>query len=192
MPSETRLTLRLDGAVLERLRTHSAVRLLRRQRTVNRPLRIVYFDTADRRLHRQGFSLALLPGRSGPQAVLRQGDGSSWEDRVWQWHNPDDTKPHAPPADLITPFSKAGLPAGLQPVFVEDIHRATCLIGDTAWEGELVIDRGRLTAHSRETAIADASIVVKRGNSAPAFHLAEHLALSLPVRVRGFEHRRAR
>ena len=204
MLTETRLTVRLDGAALERLRTHPVVRQLRQQRTINRRVRAVYYDTAERRLQKQSLSLALshvvvgrddavepMPVGAALHMVLRQDTDTPWVGRVWRWDIPAATE--MPPAlnalpaaiDAPLPVLRDGLPPGLQPIFVEDVQRANCLIGDAAWEAEFIVDQGRLIAHDRTETLAEASFILRRGDPSNLFQLTAQLGLSLPIRVSG-------
>jgi CHAD domain-containing protein len=183
MSTETRLTLRLDDAALDRLRRHPAVQRYRLRRAQTLREHLIFFDSADHRLYRDDAMLALVrPATKSavPVARLQQHGGDSWSNPVWQWACPGET-PVAPPFHLPFPF-----PATLNAEFTADRQVTVIHLGADAWEIDLAIDRHDLACGGRTAVFDELSLQLKRGEPASLFRLAAELAEGLPLRVAGY------
>jgi inorganic triphosphatase YgiF len=171
------------GVVRRRL-----LKLAGRQRAARARLTSVYYDTADRRLQRQGLSLRVRQrNRRYVQTVKRENPHPSpllvrgeWEDPV------ADARP-----DLRAPNSAAHLPeelteAELRPVFATIVRRDTIgLALDGVTRIEAAVDEGEIqTADSeRSEPICEVELEHKFGNPAAIYEIGLSLLEVAPLRI---------
>jgi inorganic triphosphatase YgiF len=184
-PREVELKLEADGAGLEALRAHPAIREAVGEAKA-KSLHAVYFDTPDRDLRRAGISLRIR--RSGDRRIqtIKAANGPSaglFDRDEWEREVPDDNLDlsgldDGPAADLLT-----GVASALAPAFVVRVERTTLDLAHGGSTAELTIDEGVVEADGREDAVTEVEIELKKGAPADLFGLARDLVGAAPLRL---------
>ena len=112
-----------------------------------------YYDTADTRLWRKGYSFRLRPGRAGYELTLKHESGlvrGEWTSRVDEPVADVSRLPDTAPHDELDVSA-----CELAPVFVSDIARRRKRLNANAASIEVSLDIGRIAAGGCETPVAE-------------------------------------
>ncbi len=182
--SETELKLVTDGAHLSVFRDAPVIAANARNRGVRRHLRSVYYDTADRRLRKAGFSLRVR--RSGSrftQTVKTEFGRDGLRRGEWEAEVPSALPDLALALPLLPEKLRSRLSAeDLLPVFAGDIHRHTRVVGLPTGTVEVAFDQGLLEAGGRTLAVDEVELELKAGSAHTLYDLALRLLEHGPVR----------
>ena len=149
-------------------------------------LRAIYFDTPDRQLQAQGYSLRIR--RSGNERIQTvkadggDGSGGGLFARA-EWEMP--VEQDEPVIDTRTPIAAAlGAAAEMiEPAFHVDVERRTWLISKGGAKMELVLDKGFVRAGERQAPVHEIELEKKAGEPAALFSLARLIEAAVPVRL---------
>lgn len=146
-------------------------------------LQAVYFDTPDRQLKAQGFTLRIR--RSGDERIQTvkadNGGGGLFARAEWEMPVAQDE----PVIDTRTPIAAALGDAVdmIAPAFHVDVERRTWLIAEDQAQTELVLDTGVVRAGERQAPICEIELESKAGEPASLFSLARRIEAVVPVRL---------
>lgn len=188
MSTETELKLRLDPAILPKLRRHPLVTRFKTGRPRSQLLKSVYFDTPDQELrHRQLVLRVRHIGRRRVQTLKTEGIilGGTRMRGEWECEiSGDQPEPEGLRATGIALFAGNATPvARLKAQFTTDIHRTTYLLSSDDWDVELAIDQGEIVADGRSVTVCEAELELKRGGPLCLFDLALTLLQDIPAEV---------
>ncbi len=185
MARETELKLELDPTALQRLRRHPLLRALKHGRAATSHLVSVYFDTptlalkAGRkvlRVRHQGARRLLTLKQSGALGLFQRGE---WEQEIDGDLPPPDLLAQPPLAELLD-----GVPLDqLAPLFRTEVRRTVWMLSDGAFEIELALDQGSVTAGAHSIPLCEAELELKQGEPAALFDLALVLQETIPLRL---------
>ncbi|WP_429807137.1 CHAD domain-containing protein [Ensifer sp. B1-9] len=178
MKTEIELKLELSAEDLARF---AESRLLGEPARVEQQ-RSVYFDTRDRDLYQSGFTLRIRTvGAARIQTIKATGPGASVFARA-EWEQP--LSADEPVVDRTTPLAaEFGLePDDLEPHFTVEVERSTWDVDQDGTRIEAVLDRGMVTAGSRQTAVGEIELELKDGDPEALFTLARRIEAIVPVR----------
>lgn len=148
-------------------------------------LKAVYFDTPDRQLHAQGYTLRIRrSGEKRVQTVKADGGGQGgglFARAEWEMPVADDR----PVIDSRTPLGAVLGDAAemLEPAFKVEVERRTWVVKEGAAKIELVLDRGWVGTGERQAPICEAELEIKSGRPDALFSLARRIAVAVPVRM---------
>lgn len=156
----------------------------------------VYYDTAGRKLAREGLTLRVRQsGTRFTQTVKTESVDDPLTRGEWEASVPS----IAPDIALATPFIPAKLCADLEhhplePVFTSDIHRHQRLVDLPSGTVEVAFDHGLLKADDRTAPVSEIELELKAGSADAIYELALRLAEHGDVRpsiqaksARGFD-----
>lgn len=189
MATETELKLAIAAADVARLARSPLLAAASRSRASTRTVYSVYYDTPEQDLVRLGMALRLrrVAGRwvqtlktaGTAQAGLHQ-RGEFEAPAAMQWLNVA-ALAATPAAEF---FADPQLRARLQPQFVTQFKRTLRLVEIHPGElAEFCIDRGTITAGTRQCPISEIELELKQGEPAHLFEFARRLLDEVPVRV---------
>ncbi len=144
--------------------------------------RSVYFDTRARDLFQSGFTLRIRTvGAARTQTIKATGASASVFARP-EWEQP--LAGDEPVVDHTTPLAaQFDLEAGdLAAHFTVDVERSTWNVEQDGAEIEVVLDRGLITAGTRQTAIGEIELELKNGDPKALFTLARRIEAIVPIR----------
>lgn len=190
-PSETELKLEIDPKALRTLQGHPLIRRILRSGPRTHRMQSVYFDTADRALHRQGMELRVRRTEQGTGSVqtLKVATGKGAYQRLeWEVEVPggqtDFTELFARVAsDLRSGFLGKLRGAGVSPVFHTEVRRTSWQLGEGEWEVEAALDRGSIVAGPRREPLFELELELKRGGADHLLALALELLEAVPFRL---------
>ena len=187
MAIETELKLRITPAHLAKLKRHALLKTHQLARPVTRRLYNIYFDTPELDLHQAAMALRLR--RSGKQWLQTLKGGGAIHAGLHQRNEWE-----VPVAGEALDFSAAVtaewdtlLPVvwreKLQPVFVTDFSRSSCIV---VWQGahiEVCMDSGHITAATRSHEICELELELKSGSPQQLFSLALAILDIVPFEI---------
>ena len=183
-PVETELKLALTEAGFEALSRHA---VFRAAPAVPRHEITTYFDTADQRLRRRGYSLRVRRSGSrfiqtvkaaGPAAVAAQRN-------EWEWPIGGEEPELAPLKEAVLGRKWPPLKAGeIAPVLVTDIRRAVrdLHLPDGA-VAEAAMDQGVIVAGQHRAAVRELELELRDGPPGPLYRLAIELHAEHPLEI---------
>lgn len=148
-------------------------------------LSTIYFDTPDRLLRRQGYSLRIR--RSGDKRVQTvkadsaEGGGGLFARGEWEMPVADDR----PVIDTRTPLAAAlgDAAESIEPIFHVDVERRTWILEEQSGRAEMVLDKGFIRAGEREAPISEIELELKAGDPSALFALARRIEGVAPIRL---------
>lgn len=143
-------------------------------------LAAVYFDTADRRLARDGFGLRVRRSRKGRVQTLKAAATVEGGRAEWEWPVDGD----APDTGLLleTPAALAE-DETLLPVFAVRVERLTRRVLHQDSDIELALDRGDIVVGARSLPVVELELELKAGAPGALFDLARTLMETAPLRL---------
>lgn len=142
----------------------------------------VYFDTADRRLHRAGAALRIRTAQGRRVQTLKTGGGGAaglFDRGEWERQVEEDI----PVVDPATPLPEILGEEALAPVFAVTVTRRQKLIATPAGGVEIALDRGEVTAGAARTPVREVELELKSGDPAVLFALARRVREVAAVRI---------
>lgn len=180
MPQEVELKLDLSADAAHDL---IASDILGAEAQLHR-LRTPYFDTPDRVLLENGFTLRIRDaGNSRIQTVKAAGSAAAGLFARPEWERPVESD--QPLLDDTNPLRSllGERIRDMAPVFEVQVERR---IWNVQWEGaliEVVLDRGQVVAGERTAPICEIELELKQGRPAALFSLARRLGENAPLRL---------
>lgn len=140
-----------------------------------------YFDTAERRLFQEGFSLRIRrSGAARMQTVKATGPSKSLFARS-EWETPIDGE--EPVLDHSSPLlSEFGSDLAVEPVFDVDVERRVWNVKENGSLIEVVVDQGEAVSGDRQSAIREVELELKDGDRKDLFILARKVDGIVPSR----------
>lgn len=191
---EVELKLEFDPADGGRIEAHPAFAASPPE---NQALISIYYDTGDGALRRAGVYLRVRDNGTRYVQTIKaaKSDAELLERYEWErevpGREPDlDAAEGTALAPLLTPEVRESL----RPLFVSRIRRTIHRLEQDGSEIEIAIDEGEIVSSTRQCAVSEVELELKRGETAALFRLARILAETLPLRLavktkaeRGFE-----
>jgi triphosphatase len=184
-PHETELKLELPAKSAEHVGRNTAIKAAR-ARSRTKKITSVYFDTGNFKLRKSGFTLRVRQeNRRRVQTVKQEGARAAllarneWEQPIRGIH--PDLKA-ARETGLKRLLTKK-LARRLRPVFETAVRRTTYPLRNNQCEIELSVDKGKVAAGRKSSALCEMELELKRGTTADIFALAQSLAEDLPVQL---------
>ncbi|HWM31268.1 MAG TPA: CHAD domain-containing protein [Methyloceanibacter sp.] len=191
---EVELKLEFDPADAGRIEAHPA---LAASPPEKQALISIYYDTGDGALRRAGVYLRVRDNGTRYVQTIKaaKSDAELLERYEWErevpGREPDlDAAEGTALAPLLTPEVRESL----RPLFVSRIRRTIHRLEQGGAEIEMAIDEGEIVSSTRQCAVSEVELELKRGEPAALFRLARILAETLPLRLavktkaeRGFE-----
>jgi len=184
-PRETELKLELPAESIEHIGRNALLKTAP-ARAQTKKIVSVYFDTSNFKLRKSGFTLRVRrENRRRMQTVKQEGGRAALLARN-EWEQP---------IRGIQPDLKAARQTGLKrlltkklarrlkPVFETAVRRTTYPLRNPQCEIELSIDKGKVAAGRKSSALCEMELELKRGTTADMFALAQFLARDLPVQL---------
>lgn len=148
-------------------------------------LSAIYFDTPDRQLRDQGYSLRIR--RCGDKRVQTvkadhgESGGGLFARGEWEMPVADDR----PVIDTRTPLAAAlgDAAESIEPVFHVDVERQAWILEEQSDRVEMVLDKGCVRAGEREASICEIELELKAGDASALFALARRIDAVAPVRL---------
>lgn len=170
MPSETELKLDLSPGSLEAILGSD---LLGEPDNIIQQ-RATYFDAADRRLWKKGFTLRIRQvGAARTQTVKAAGTGSSLFARS-EWETP--VERDEPALDHTSPLlGEFGDSLKLEPIFDVIVERRLWNLGENGSRLEVAVDQGEVVSGERSSSIREAEIELKDGRVSDLFAFARRI-----------------
>jgi inorganic triphosphatase YgiF len=182
--AEVELKLAVDADDLPRLEAHPLLRTRAKART----LVSTYFDTADQRLRKAGYSLRIRSdGRGRVQTIKASGGGSAGLFARSEWERdvatarPDRDSLKDTPLEALLP-DEAALKA-LRPLFTVKVARTVRVIEQDGSEIEVAFDKGTVAAGGETQPLHELELELKRGSPDALFALAARLFEAPPLRL---------
>ncbi|CAN7618722.1 CHAD domain-containing protein [Rhizobium sp. LjRoot258] len=140
-----------------------------------------YFDTVERRLFQEGFSLRIRrSGAARMQTVKATGPSKSLFARS-EWETPIDGE--EPVLDHSNPLlSEFGSDLAVEPVFDVDVERRVWNVKENGSLIEVVVDQGEAVSGDRQSAIREVELELKDGDRRDLFILARKVDGIVPSR----------
>ncbi|WP_086996098.1 CHAD domain-containing protein [Rhizobium sullae] len=140
-----------------------------------------YFDTVERRLFQEGFSLRIRrSGATRMQTVKATGPSESLFARS-EWETPIDGE--EPVLDHSSPLlSEFGSDLAVEPVFDVDVERRVWNVKENGSLIEVVVDQGEAVSGDRQSAIREVELELKDGDRKDLFILARKVDGIVPSR----------
>ncbi|MDP9811313.1 inorganic triphosphatase YgiF [Rhizobium tibeticum] len=140
-----------------------------------------YFDTVERRLFQEGFSLRIRrSGAARMQTVKATGPSKSLFARS-EWETPIDGD--EPVLDHSSPLlSEFGSDLAVEPVFDVDVERRVWNVKENGSLIEVVVDQGEAVSGDRQSAIREVELELKDGDRKDLFILARKVDGIVPSR----------
>jgi inorganic triphosphatase YgiF len=184
VPLETELKLDVAPSAFPQL-ARSAV-LKGHARARRRTIVSVYFDTADFRLRKAGFTLRVRrDGRRRLQTIKQEGEHAALLSRN-EWEQPirsDSPDLDAARDTALKPLLTKKLARKLKPVFETSVRRTTYPLRDGGSQIELALDEGKVVAGRKSSPLHDVEIELKSGAAVDLFKLARALGRDVPVQL---------
>jgi inorganic triphosphatase YgiF len=179
-PSDTEIELKLvvDPAHLAEFNELPIIAANARSKGNRKHLKTVYYDTRERKLHRQGLTLRVRQsGTRFIQTIKTECGDDPLTRGEWEMSVPS----IAPDVAQAAPFIPAKLRADLErhpleAVFASDIHRHQRLIDLPSGTVEVAFDHGGLKASERALPVSEIELELKAGSASAIYELALRLA----------------
>jgi triphosphatase len=184
-PRETELKLELPAKSLEHVGRNALLNTAP-ARPQTKKIVSVYFDTGKFKLRKSGFTLRVRrENRHRMQTVKQGGERAALLARN-EWEQPirgiqPDLK--AARQTGLKPLLTKKLARRLKPVFETAVRRTTYPLRNPQCEIELSVDKGKVAAGRKSSALCEMELELKRGTTADMFALAQSLAQDLPVQL---------
>ncbi|MBE1507268.1 CYTH and CHAD domain-containing protein [Rhizobium viscosum] len=177
MPSEIEIKLDLSNEALETLIGSD---ILGEPREVLRQ-HSIYFDTADRKLKQEGFSLRIRhTGDARVQTVKATGPAKSLFSRS-EWETPIESD--EPVLDLTSPLrSEFGADLEVDSLFEVLVERRAFDLEENRSKLEAVVDQGEVVSGCRQTLVRELEIELKDGGARDLFVFARKIDAVAPFR----------
>lgn len=157
----------------------------------------IYYDTDDGALRRAGVYLRVRDNGTRYVQTIKatKSDAELLERHEWEREVPGrEPDLDAAKGTALAPLLTPAVRETLQPLFVSRIRRTIHRVEQNDSEIEIAIDEGEIVSSSRQCAISEIELELKRGETASLFFLARALAATVPIRLavktkaeRGFE-----
>jgi triphosphatase len=184
---EIELKLAVPGDSLMRLTGSSLLKRATRAKPRRANVVSVYYDTEDHSLHRKGVSLRVRRiGRRLVQTVKHESRASAALFARDEWEK--DIRRGQPDLEAVgdtalAPLLTKKVRRGLKPVFETRVRRTILDIRKGDSEIELSIDKGKIKAGRKSSALCEVELELKRGAPAGLFRLAKALAAEVPLQL---------
>jgi triphosphatase len=147
-------------------------------------LQACYFDTPDRQLRAQGYTLRIRRSGGKREQTVKagcEGGGGLFVRAEWEMPVTQDE----PVLDARTPIAGILGDAAdrIAPAFHVDVERRTWFITEDKAEVELVLDTGVVRAGERQAPICEIELESKTGEPSALFSLARRIEEVVPVRL---------
>ena len=168
----------------------TASSLLRKaSRSAAKPVNLVsvYFDTDKLQLHRKGLSLRVRQiGRHHVQTIKQENSGNTALFARGEWEHNVPSKQldlDAARETALAPLLTKRLCRALKPVFETRVRREIFRMRSGQSDIELSIDKGKVEAGRKSSALCEVELELKQGQAADLFKLAKMLAHEVPVQL---------